>query len=338
MKIFLSYPSPDKNTAESIAFSLRSRGYQVFLDRDDLPPGRSYDEQIERAIDKSSIFIFLISPDSFTEGRYALSELKFARQKWNVPDGHVLPVMVRKTPLQDIPSYLKAITILEPSGSIAAETSAAVEAMAKSIGWRPRYVLSFAAIFLIVLVGGYFLMIHLNPGPPKPTPGPNTSSSPPGAGGSPDDLGKQIAGRRDEALRVNQVIQDSYKDVVEAGNAGVIKLLADPKPLEDLGLRGGGTYYSFLRRTHEYGYGSDIELQHGSLKVGFAGWDFGYFLDLGSRPIRPVIDTATEQPPSWLESGRKDAWSFLWTYRPPDVEQEVRSAQSEASRGRRIGG
>jgi len=43
MKIFLSYASEDKAIAEQIAFSLRSRGHLVFLDRDDLPPGQSYD-------------------------------------------------------------------------------------------------------------------------------------------------------------------------------------------------------------------------------------------------------------------------------------------------------
>jgi TIR domain/VHL beta domain len=127
MKIFLSYATPDKSMAESIAFSLRSRGHEVFLDRDDLPAGESYDQRIERAVSNSDIFIFLISPDSVAQGRYALTELKFARRKWNHPSGRVLPVMVRTTPLQDVPSYLKAVTIMEPSGNVAAETSAAVD-------------------------------------------------------------------------------------------------------------------------------------------------------------------------------------------------------------------
>jgi hypothetical protein len=39
-KIFLTYASEDKTTAESIAFSLRQRHHVAFLDRDDLPPGR----------------------------------------------------------------------------------------------------------------------------------------------------------------------------------------------------------------------------------------------------------------------------------------------------------
>jgi hypothetical protein len=62
MNIFLSHASQDKGLAESIAFSLRDRGYTVFLDRDDLPAGESFDQQIERAVKDSDIFIFLISP------------------------------------------------------------------------------------------------------------------------------------------------------------------------------------------------------------------------------------------------------------------------------------
>ena len=82
LKIFLSHASQDEATAESIAFSLRSHGYKVFLDRDDLPAGASYDQQIERAVNDSEIFIFLISPDSVAEGRYTMTELLFARHKW----------------------------------------------------------------------------------------------------------------------------------------------------------------------------------------------------------------------------------------------------------------
>jgi len=127
MKIFLSHASEDKSAAESIAFSLRSRGHKVFLDRDDLPPGQSYDQQIERAVKESDILIFLVSPSSVTSGRYTLTELAFARRKWQNPNGRILPVIARKTPFDEIPSYLKAVTLLEPLGNITAETCAAVD-------------------------------------------------------------------------------------------------------------------------------------------------------------------------------------------------------------------
>jgi hypothetical protein len=55
-----------------------------------------------------------------------------------------------------------------------------------------------------------------------------------------------------------------------------------------LTLRGGGAYYSFSRLTHEYGYGSDIELQQGYLSVGFAGADFGMLTKLGDLRLEEI--------------------------------------------------
>jgi TIR domain len=157
MKIFLSHVSQDRAAAEAIAFSLRDRGHEVFLDRDDLPVGQGFDERLERAVKQSEIFIFLISPDSVTEGRYTLTELLFARQKWPSPNGHVLPVRVRETPRDLIPSYLKAVTILEPQGNLAAETGAKVDEMRRrtdadleeaSTATKPRDAVSPPWVFL----------------------------------------------------------------------------------------------------------------------------------------------------------------------------------------------
>ena len=200
MHIFLSYASPDKGAAESIAFSLRNRGYTVFLDRDDLPAGQSYDEQIWRAVKRSQFFIFLISPNSVAEGRYALTELKFARRKWNDPSGRVLPVLVRKTPLDTVPSYLKAVTILEPSGNIAAETSATIDDMRQasrlvSAAWRVaaklparyRYAIAIgtscavAALLAFVFSGRSDSSRFIAPAPAPPA----ASAAPPAASAAP---------------------------------------------------------------------------------------------------------------------------------------------------------
>ena len=133
LKIFLSHASQNRATAESITFSLRGRGYEVFLDRDDLPAGGSYDQKIEHAVKDSEIFVFLIGPDSVAEGRYTMTELLFARRKWPDPTGRVLPVIASKISLDQVPPYLKAVTILEAVGHIAAETSAAVDSMRGNI-------------------------------------------------------------------------------------------------------------------------------------------------------------------------------------------------------------
>ena len=188
MNVFLSHASQDKGTAESIAFSLRNRGCKVFLDRDDLPAGASYDQQIERAVNDSDIFIFLISPDSASEGRYTLTEMGFARQKWPDPNGRVLPVMARKTPPEQVPSYLKAVSILEPLGNVAAETSARVDKMrpgssrfAAELFTRYRYLLAFGALCgiagMVVYFGSHQLQSLVQPSPTPPRPAEALSDS-----------------------------------------------------------------------------------------------------------------------------------------------------------------
>jgi hypothetical protein len=157
MKIFLCHATEDKPTAESIAFSLRSRGHKVFLDRDDLPTGKSFDQRIQHAVNRSDAFVFLISPVSVAERHYTLTELAFARRKWPDPSGRVLPVMARKTPLKQVPPYLKAVTILDPVGNIAAETSAAVDEMRRHQNpWLVAATAVFAACVLAAIVMLWF--------------------------------------------------------------------------------------------------------------------------------------------------------------------------------------
>jgi TIR domain len=127
MRIFLSYATEDKAIAEPIAFSLRARDHEVFLDRDDLPAAGDYNKRIELALDQADFMVFLLSPTSIAKGRYTLTELEFARRKWRTADGRVLPVIVQPTPLNDIPSFLKSVTILEPKGNTAAEVASAVD-------------------------------------------------------------------------------------------------------------------------------------------------------------------------------------------------------------------
>lgn len=126
MKIFLSYASPDRPVAEAIQLTLLGAGNEVFFDEASLPPGSDYNSRIREAINKSDVFIFLISPNSVTHGRYVQAELKFAKTKWPKPWGVVLPVLIAPTEYKLIDPYLAAVTILEPRGSAPAEIAAAV--------------------------------------------------------------------------------------------------------------------------------------------------------------------------------------------------------------------
>ena len=121
MKIFLSYPSAHKETAESLCYELQAEGHHVFFDKEDLPAGQSFNERIRSSIEESDLFIFMITPVSVTKGKYTLTELKLASRKWPNPAGCVLPVMLEPTPFENVPAYLKAVTVLTPEGNVTAE-------------------------------------------------------------------------------------------------------------------------------------------------------------------------------------------------------------------------
>src|SRR5262249_11047532 len=101
-------------------------GYAVFRDRSALPPGESFDARIRAAVQESDLFVFLITPASVAPGHYTLTELKFVEQRWGHPAGRVLPVMAASTPLESVPAFLQAVTILKPQGNLVAEVAAAV--------------------------------------------------------------------------------------------------------------------------------------------------------------------------------------------------------------------
>jgi tetratricopeptide (TPR) repeat protein len=130
LRIFISYSSKYRDVCERLQLALEAGGrHEVFVDRAELAPGQPFDTKIRQALLNCDLLLFLISPESVAHGSYALAELEIAKTRWRHPGGHVLPVEVAPTDLQAIPAYLRAVTILQPSGEVVAETVAAVEAV-----------------------------------------------------------------------------------------------------------------------------------------------------------------------------------------------------------------
>jgi hypothetical protein len=98
-------------------------------------------------------------------------------------------------------------------------------------------------------------------------------------------------------------------------DGGVIRLMPREKYQGVLRINGWGAYYSFTRLTHEYGYGSDLELQQGKLLVGFAGANFGFIAELGDVQLETVSLGSAGVPE-------------LAQYRPPGDEPHARIEQS----------
>lgn len=136
MRIFISYSASDASEARLMASALQARGYNVFFDKENLGAGQSYDGKIERAVHSADLFIFLLSPEAIEPGRYTMSELGYAQQRWPNPDRYILPVMVRAVDLNNVPDYLRAVSFLKPSGNLVAEVGSAVDQMlARSVAW-----------------------------------------------------------------------------------------------------------------------------------------------------------------------------------------------------------
>ena len=158
MRVFLSYSSADRPIAEKIHIALEAAGYDVFFDRDSLPAGESFDVRILEEIERSDLFIFLLSPASIEAGAYALTELGFARHRWANPARRVLPVVIQEIDLHTLPVYVRPVTLLEPEGDVAAEVVAAVHELSRR-GWRrAKWVMMALAIIAIAVAIGYYIL------------------------------------------------------------------------------------------------------------------------------------------------------------------------------------
>lgn len=134
MRVFISYASEDRELAEQVHLALIGSGYSTFFDKESLPPSGDYHTRIREAVARSDAFVYLISSHSVAPGSYALTELKYARAKWPHPKDRVLPVVTEAISFEKIPVYLKAVTVLEPEGNVAAEVVVALSQMLRSNG------------------------------------------------------------------------------------------------------------------------------------------------------------------------------------------------------------
>jgi hypothetical protein len=153
-----------------------------------------------------------------------------------------------------------------------------------------------------------------------------------------DDIFKEIQAKRTELVSLEKKFLEPSKadreanaDFLAQPNTGIIRLLPREKYDSNdsykraLTIKGGGAYYSFVLSTHEYGRGSDIELQQGSLSVGFAGFDHGFLLNLGDVPLQEV--TAEDH-----------TVRALFDFKPALKETDIRREQRALWEGVDIGG
>ncbi|MGB9178376.1 MAG: hypothetical protein WCB68_03940 [Pyrinomonadaceae bacterium] len=134
-------------------------------------------------------------------------------------------------------------------------------------------------------------------------------------------LSDKLDAKFKELLAVSAEDRATYADFLKQPESGIFRLMPREKfDFKGTTMRGGGAYYSFTKLKHEYGYGSDIELEQDRFSVGFAGLDFGMIVSLGDVPIENVTLEHAGVP-------------FLATYAAPTVEAEIREQQNRVGVG-----
>jgi hypothetical protein len=128
-----------------------------------------------------------------------------------------------------------------------------------------------------------------------------------------DELNNQIK------LLEESVIQPDEKDLKQAQKEGfsAFRILPREKYDRKLTIQGGGSYYSFTTKSHDYQKISQIGLEQNNLKVGFAGADYGFLADLGEMPLADINKETA-------------GVNFLVNYKPPTNEPDVRLEQRKA--------
>ena len=127
----------------------------------------------------------------------------------------------------------------------------------------------------------------------------------------------ELAALEKQFLEPTDADRTQFATLLAQPSTGLIRLLPretfDASVVKDktttLETRGGGAYYSFKRLTHEYGYGSDIELASNYLSVGgFGGYSYGMLLKLGDIGLEdltsqlPAVRTLLEYAPARTEA------------------------------------
>lgn len=115
-QVFISYASQDKERALLIYDSLKSDGFNAWIDNKNLLPGQNWDFEIRRALDKSVCILILISKNSFNKRGYVQREIKFALDKLSemlVDDIYIIPILLDDISLPEQLSHLQSIKISE---------------------------------------------------------------------------------------------------------------------------------------------------------------------------------------------------------------------------------
>lgn len=115
--VFLSHNSKDKPTVRQLAQALQARGLQVWLDEEQLVPGRPWQEALEEIIQTTRTAAVLVGKDGL--GPWEIPEMRACLSEFVNRRSPVIPVLLPDAPDKpDLPLFLRAFTWVDLRGGL----------------------------------------------------------------------------------------------------------------------------------------------------------------------------------------------------------------------------
>jgi hypothetical protein len=115
--VFLSHNSKDKPTVRQLAQALQKRGLEVWLDEEQLVPGRPWQEALEEIIQTTRTAAVLVGKDGL--GPWEIPEMRACLPEFVNRKLPVIPVLLPGAPTKpELPLFLRAFTWVDLRGGL----------------------------------------------------------------------------------------------------------------------------------------------------------------------------------------------------------------------------
>jgi WD40 repeat protein len=116
-KVFISYSRRDLAAAEAIVLALEQRGFEVVIDKRDLPYGEEWQVELADFIRNSDTVVWLVSPDSISSRwcNWELGEVVRLRKR-------LVPVRIREIDIDSLPDAIGKIHLFPLDRIFSADT------------------------------------------------------------------------------------------------------------------------------------------------------------------------------------------------------------------------
>jgi hypothetical protein len=105
---FLSYSRRDIEFARRLQAALKAAGDETWVDWSGIPPTAEFALEIEKGIEGSDNFLFVMSPDSLAETSYCVKEVGHAAKMGK----RMIPIYFREVPQAGVPDSLAKLNYI----------------------------------------------------------------------------------------------------------------------------------------------------------------------------------------------------------------------------------